>query len=158
MTTYDTELIMRAVAITGTRMTRHRPIKEYAGVFEQYLGPFATKARFYIGGAKGIDTLALLWIVEHTTASITIVVPGTLDQQPAEARQAVARTSDRITEVVELGATELRAPAYHARNRWMVDHSSMTIGFPHVSEPSTGTWQTITYTAEQEKPRLIVPV
>ncbi|MFB7532504.1 hypothetical protein ACFC0C_30675 [Streptomyces sp. NPDC056178] len=59
---------------------------------------------------------------------------------------------------MELGAPELRTPAYHARNRWMVDRTSMTIGFPHAAEPSTGTWQTIGYTAEQGKPRLIVPV
>ncbi|MFB6987668.1 hypothetical protein [Streptomyces sp. NPDC056304] len=59
---------------------------------------------------------------------------------------------------MELGAPELRTPAYHARNRWMVDRTSMTIGFPHAAGPSTGTWQTIGYTAEQGKPRLIVPV
>ncbi|MES9587833.1 MULTISPECIES: hypothetical protein [unclassified Streptomyces] len=158
MTTYDTELIMRVVAITGTRATAHRPLDEYRSIFEQYLTPFAPGAHFYIGGAKGIDTLTLLWLAGQTTATITIAVPGTLDQQPAEARQAVARTRDRIKEIVELGAADLRAPAYHARNRWMVDRASMTIGFPHATEPSTGTWQTITYTAEQGKPRLIVPV
>ncbi|NEE05580.1 hypothetical protein G3M58_03945, partial [Streptomyces sp. SID7499] len=102
--------------------------------------------------------LALLWLAERTTATITVVAPGTLGQQPDEARRAVDRSRDRISEIVELAAAELRAPAYHARNRWMVDRTSMTIGFPHVTEPSTGTWQTINYTAEQGKPRLIVPV
>ncbi|MFB7212687.1 hypothetical protein [Streptomyces sp. NPDC056255] len=149
---------MRTVAITGTRETGHRPLDEYRSIFEQYLAPFAPGGHFYIGGAKGIDSLTLLWLAGQTSATITIVVPGTLDQQPAEARQAVARTRDRIKDVVELGAAELRAPAYHARNRWMVDRTSMTIGFPHATKPSTGTWQTITYTAEQGKPRLIVPV
>ncbi|MFJ1698199.1 hypothetical protein ACIOHC_24290 [Streptomyces sp. NPDC088252] len=157
MTTYDTELIMRTVAITGTRNTGHRPLAEYGQLFANYLGPFA-QGHFYIGGAMGIDSLALLWLAGQADASITIVTPGTVDQQPAEARQAIARTRDRITEIVELGAAELRTPAYHARNRWMVDRTSMTIGFPHTAEPSTGTWQTITYTAEQGKPRLIVPV
>ncbi|MFD8850564.1 hypothetical protein [Streptomyces sp. NPDC057496] len=157
MTTYDTELILRTVAITGTRNTEHRPLAEYADLFDRYLGPFA-HGHFYIGGAVGIDSLALLWLADRTAAGITIVAPGTMDQQPAEARQAVARTRDRIAEIVELGATELRAPAYHARNRWMVDHASMTIGFPHATEPSTGTWQTVDYTAECGKPRLIVPV
>lgn len=149
---------MKTVAITGTRETSHKSLTEYANLFEQYLGPFAPAAHFYIGGAVGIDSLALLWLADQTSASITIVAPGTMSQQPTEAQEAVARTRDRISEIVELAATELRSPAYHARNRWMVDRASMTIGFPHATEPSTGTWQTINYTADQGKPRLIVPV
>ncbi|WP_244187846.1 DNA-protecting protein DprA [Streptomyces regalis] len=149
---------MRTVAITGTRNTGHRSPDEYARLFTDYLGPFANGARFYIGGAKGIDSLSLLWLAGNTTADITIVVPGTVDQQPAEARQAVARMRGRIRKIVELRASELKSPAYHARNRWMVDHAGMTIGFPHGGEPSSGTWQTLNYTADQGKPRLIVPV
>ncbi|CAM5355677.1 hypothetical protein SCALM49S_00132 [Streptomyces californicus] len=158
MTSYDRKWIMRTIAITGTRRTGHKNPAEYADLFEQYLGPFAQNAHFYIGGAAGIDSLALLWLADRTTSAITVVAPGTMSRQPPEARDAVARSRDRIKEVVELGATELHAPAYHARNRWMVDRTSMTIGFPHATEPSTGTWQTIEYTAEQGKPRLIVPV
>lgn len=157
MTPYDTELIMRTVAITGTRATGHRQLTEYAGLFEQYLRPFAD-GHFYIGGAKGIDSLTLMWLAGNTSAELTVVVPGTVDQQPAEARQAITRSRDRIKEIVELGAVELRSPAYHARNRWMVDRSGMTIGFPHNTERSSGTWQTLNYAAEQGKPRLIVPV
>ncbi|MFE6980212.1 LOG family protein [Streptomyces griseus] len=149
---------MRTVAITGTRRTGHKTPAEYADLFEQYLGPFAPAAHFYIGGAAGIDSLALLWLADRTAAAITVVAPGTMGRQPAEAQEAVARSWGRIKEVVELGAAELQAPAYHARNRWMVDRTSMTIGFPHATESSTGTWQTIDYTAEQGKPRLIVPV
>ncbi|MCX5411888.1 DNA-processing protein DprA [Streptomyces sp. NBC_00059] len=158
MTTHDTELILRKVAITGTRKTGHKPLAEYTDLFEQYLAPFAPGAHFYIGGAVGIDSLTLLFLAGRTSAHITIVAPGTMRQQPAEAQQAVARTRERITEIVELGAAELRTTAYHARNRWMVDRVQMTIGFPHSTEPSTGTWQTINYAAEQGKPRLIVPV
>ncbi|WP_461081940.1 LOG family protein [Streptomyces deserti] len=149
---------MRTVAITGTRNTGHRSLDEYARLFADYLGPFASSAHFYIGGAKGIDSLSLLWLAGNTTADLTIVVPGTVDQQPAEARQAIARTRDRIKEIVELRASELKSPAYHARNRWMVDHAGLTVGFPHSTESSLGTWQTLSYTADQGKPRLIVPV
>ena len=158
MTPYDTELIMRSVAITGTRTTEHRNLDEYAALFTAYIAPFADNTHFYIGGAKGIDTLSLIWLAGNTKAGITIVTPGTVTQQPAEARQAITRTRDRITEIVELGAAEMNTPAYHARNQWMVDRASMTIGFPHATEPSNGTWQTINYTAAQGKPRLIVPV
>ncbi|MFB7296477.1 hypothetical protein [Streptomyces rubiginosohelvolus] len=149
---------MRTVTITGTRRTGHKTTAEYADLFELYLGPFAQGAHFYIGGAAGIDSLALLWLADRTAAAITIVAPSTMGRQPVGAQEAVARSRGRIKEVVELGAAELSAPAYHARNRWMVDRTSMTIGFPHATEPSTGTWQTIEYTAEQRKPRLIVPV
>lgn len=147
------------MAVTGTRNTGHRRLDEYADLFRKYLGPFATRdAHFYVGGAKGIDSLSLIWLADNTSAAVTIVVPGRVDQQPAEARQAIARTRDRIKEVVELQAPELKTPAYHTRNRWMVDRASMTIGFPHHSEESSGTWQTLNYTREQGKPHLIVPV
>ncbi|WP_371655842.1 MULTISPECIES: hypothetical protein [unclassified Streptomyces] len=145
---------MRQVAITGTRSTGHRSLDAYGDLFMTYLGPFADDAHFFIGGASGIDSMALVWLAGNTAAELTVVVPGTVDQQPADARQAIARARDRIKQVVELKATELGTPAYHARNRWMVDHASMTIGFPHAIEPSTGTWQTLDYTAEQRKWRV----
>ncbi|MFE3736805.1 hypothetical protein [Streptomyces sp. NPDC059134] len=158
MTTYDTKSIMR-VAITGTRSTGHRSLTEYAGIFARYLSPFApATSHFFIGGAKGIDSLSLVWLAGNTRAALTVVVPGILDQQPAEARQAVMRTRNRITDIVELGAAEVRTSAYFARNQWMVDHADMTIGFPLEGAPPSGTWQTLDYTADQGKPRLIVPV
>ncbi|MFE6163861.1 hypothetical protein ACFQ7F_33665 [Streptomyces sp. NPDC056486] len=149
-----------AVAITGTRSTDHRELTWFASVFGTYLGPFADdEAHFYIGGAVGIDSLSLLWLAGNSKSKITVVAPGTVEQQPADARQAIVRCRNRIAEVVELRADELRTPAYHARNRWMVDHSDMVIGFPvEGPEGTSGTWQTINYGAEKGKPRLIVPV
>lgn len=157
MTSSDTKSIMRTVAITGTRNTGHRSPAEYADLFESYLRPFAD-SHFYIGGAKGIDSLTLLWLAGETAARITIVVPGLVDQQPAEARQAITKSRDRINEIVELKAGELKAPAFHERNRYMVDRSSLTVGFPHHDEPQSGTWQTLNYCAQLGKPRLIVPI
>ncbi|WP_328631945.1 hypothetical protein [Streptomyces sp. NBC_00356] len=148
---------MRTVAITGTRNTGHRSLDDWADLFAKHLAPYAD-SHFYIGGAKGIDSLTLLWLAGNTSARITIVVPGRLDQQPAEARQAIVRTQDRIKDIVELKAAELRSPAYHERNRYMVDRSRLVIGFPHPDEPTSGTWQTINYAAGLGLPRLIVPV
>ncbi len=149
-----------AVAITGTRSTGHRELGWYAERFSMYLAPFADDAaHFYIGGAIGVDTLSLLWLAGNSKSTITVVVPGTVEQQPADARQAMARCRSRIDELVELRADELRSPAYHARNRWMVDHAHMVIGFPLAgAEDSSGTWQTLNYGAHHGKPRLIVPV
>jgi len=155
------ELIMPlTVTITGTRSTGHRELAWYAELFTRFLGPFASdQARFHIGGAKGIDSLSLLWLADNSKAKITIVAPGTIAQQPAEARQAIQRCRERITEIVELRAEELGTPAYHTRNRWMVDRSDMVIGFPlDGPEGTSGTWQTVNYGAQQGKPRLIVPV
>ncbi|MFF1483160.1 hypothetical protein ACIGZH_01545 [Streptomyces sp. NPDC058319] len=148
------------LAITGTRQTGHHELSWYVNLFERYLGPWATpETRWYIGGARGVDSLSVLWLAGNSRSRITIVVPGTVAQQPADARQAIERCRDRIDEIVELGAAELRTPAYHARNRWMVDRSEAVAGFPLAgAEGTSGTWQTINYAASQGKPRLIVPV
>lgn len=160
LTTYDTELIMSlAVTITGTRSTGHRELTWYGDAFATYLGPFATdRTHFYIGGAVGIDSLTLLWLAGHSASRITVVAPGTVAQQPAEARQAIERCRDRIAEIVELGAAELHSPAYHSRNRYMVDRSQFVIGFPREGQNLSGTWYTLDYGASQGKPRLIVPI
>ncbi|WP_217167094.1 hypothetical protein [Streptomyces sp. AC512_CC834] len=149
-----------AAAITGTRQTEHRELIWFSDLFDRYLSPWATPdARFYIGGARGIDSLSLLWLAGNTVSRLTVVVPGMVAQQPAEARQAIERCRDRIDDIVELGAAELQTPAFHARNRYMVDRTDMTLGFPlDGAEGGSGTWQTINYAAVQGKPRLIVPV
>ncbi|MHA4818298.1 LOG family protein [Streptomyces aculeolatus] len=154
------EMVNRAVTITGTRATRHRRHSDFAGLFGAYLAPFAADEAsvFYLGGAKGIDTLALTWLAENTAVQLVVVVPGTLDQQPAEARSALDRHQARIAQIIELRAEALNTEAYHTRNRYMVDRSGMTIGFPHAGGAGSGTWQTLDYTAELGKPRLIVPV
>ncbi|EKX61218.1 hypothetical protein STRIP9103_02707 [Streptomyces ipomoeae 91-03] len=146
------------MTITGTRNTSHRSLDEYAQLFADYLCPFAKGDHFYVGGAKGIDSLSLLWLAGNTAADLTVVVPGTVDQQPAEARQTIARVRDRIKEIVELGADELCTAAFHARNRWMVDRTEMTIGFPRAGQLTSGTWQTLNYTRDRGKPHLVVPV
>ncbi|MBT2415250.1 DNA-processing protein DprA [Streptomyces sp. ISL-12] len=148
----------RSITVSGTRSVGHRSLTEYAALFGEYLGPFVEGAHCYVGGAKGIDSLALLWLARATEAGLTVVVPGTVDQQPEEARQAIARVRDRVTEVVQLRASELNAASYHARNQWMVDHSTMTIGFPRAGQRRSGTWQTLTYAHDAGKPCLIVPV
>jgi predicted Rossmann fold nucleotide-binding protein DprA/Smf involved in DNA uptake len=151
-----------AVTITGTRGTRHRSPEEYHQIFAEYLAPFAgDRTQFYAGGASGIDSLALLWLIRETTSKITVVVPGTVSGQPDDARRAIAtaRENDGRTDVVELRHDAYpSAEAYHFRNRWMVDRSEFVIAFPHGDDRTRGTWYTADYAAEQGKPRLIVPI
>lgn len=153
--------VTHAVTVTGSRSTHHRKAAEYGRLFGSYLQPFADRdTHVYIGGAPGIDTLALDWLVERSSAALTVVVPCTLADQPDDARAAVLKTSSRAQRIslVELCAVQLDEDAYHARNRWMVDRSDLVIGFPHGDDPRSGTWYTIRYGAEQAKPRLIVPI
>jgi predicted Rossmann fold nucleotide-binding protein DprA/Smf involved in DNA uptake len=154
--------VTSAVVISGSRQTTHQPSTVYEDLFAEFLGPFVASSdvKVFVGGAKGIDSLALTWLVEHTTANVVVAVPGTIPGQPEEAQTAItnALLSGRV-EVVELAHPDFpSAEAYHARNRWMVDRSHLLVAFPHGTSPTSGTWYTINYTAQQGKPHLIVPI
>lgn len=149
MTSDDTEAdVARHITITGTRTVTDIEHARVDTLFCDHLRPFAgTDAHFYVGGASGIDTLALGWLARHALSSITVVVPCTLDQQPPDAADEVARWHDRgrLSGVVELGADALTTASYHARNRWMVDRSQLVIAFPRDLTPVGGTWYTADY-------------
>ena len=131
----------RTVAITGTRSVGDAPDDELARSFEAYLRPFAeAPAHFYVGGASGVDTAALHWLAENTTAALTVVLPCRIVDQPAGSVALIdrLRAEGRLADVVELGATLLGKAAYHARNRWMVDRAALVIGFPRGAESAGG--------------------
>lgn len=162
MTSDERDDMPIAITITGTRATQHRQSAEYHEIFAEYIAPFADdRAHFYIGGASGIDSLALLWLTHETTSKVTVAVPGTVSAQPADARHAIATAQEEggLTELVELRHDRHpSAEAYHFRNRWMVDRSEFVIAFPHGDDRTQGTWYTADYAAEQGKPQLVVPV
>src|SRR5215510_10005139 len=139
----------RAVVISGSRSTEHRPAAEYDALFAEFLTPFvADDATVYVGAAKGIDSLALTWLVARTMARVVVAAPGTVGGQPAEARAAIATAlehGDRV-EVVELCHPEFPSlVAYHSRNRWMVDRAGLLVAFPRGNNPSSGTIYTANY-------------
>lgn len=152
----------RTVAITGTRSIGDAPVDGLAQAFEAYLRPFADgPAHFYVGGASGVDTAALHWLAGNSAAALTVVVPCRIVDQPAGSVALIDRLrgEERLADVVELGATLLGKAAYHARNRWMVDHAGLVIGFPRGDESAGGgTWYTLHYAAEQGRARLVVPL
>jgi predicted Rossmann fold nucleotide-binding protein DprA/Smf involved in DNA uptake len=151
--------VTRHVTITGTRSVPDE--SKLPGLFDDYLRPFAAPdTHFYLGGAVGIDTAALDWLAENSQASLTVVVPCTVADQPAAAVASIRRQRDagRLAQVVELKADRLGTAAYYARNRWMVDRSGFVVGFPRGTDQARGTWYTVNYAAEQGKPRLVVPV
>lgn len=154
---------MRSIAVTGSRDTGGRSEAEFESLLAAYLGPFAdADSSWQLGGASGIDTLALSWLLRHSVSRLTVAVPVRLADQPADAREQVenARAADRLDQLVELAHPEGRGEAsYELRNRWLVDHSSLVVGFPLTSEPDgSGTWQTLQYAAHRKLPRLIVPL
>jgi hypothetical protein len=152
----------KAITVSGSRVTNQRFAAAKDELFVQYLAPFATEdTQFFLGGAVGVDSLALRWLAEKSRAAITVAVPATVADQPDDARSEILAASrlGRLSKVVELRHPRFpKAEAYHARNRWMVDHSDFLIAFPHGTNGESGTWQTIEYAATSAKPRLIVPL
>ncbi len=151
-----------SVTISGTRATSHHPGSWFTALFVRFVEPFiGSDTHVYVGGAPGIDTLALRWLIELARAQITVVVPARLADQPIEARDAVvgALRDERLTNLVELRHPRFpAAEAYHARNRWMVDRSEFLIAFPLSDGGASGTGQTIEYAATKRLPHLVVPV
>lgn len=151
----------RSVAVIGTRSIGDAPVGGLADTFDDYLRPFSgPSAHVYVGGDSGVDTVALQWLATNSEAALTVVVPCRVLDQPAGSAEAIdrLRREDRLA-VVEMGATLLGKAAYHARNRWMVDHSDLVIEFPRGDESvGGGTWDTLKYAAEQGKARLVIPL
>lgn len=152
----------RPVVVSGSRCTEHRPQQEYDGLFAEFLAPFVSDdAVVYVGGAKGIDSLALTWLVANTAARAVVTTPGTVSGQPEEAQEAIAAAlaHESRVEVVELRHPDFpSAAAYHSRNRWMVDRAGLLVAFPRGDNPSSGTWYTAGYAADHGLPRVIVPI
>jgi len=152
----------RPVVVSGGRCTEHRPQEEYDGLFAEFLAPFASdEAVVYVGGASGIDSLALAWLVANTGARAVVAAPGTVSGQPEEAQATIAAAlaHESRVEVVELHHPDFpSAAAYHSRNRWMVDRAGLLVAFPRGDDPSSGTWYTVGYAADRGLPRVIVPI
>ena len=147
------------ITITGTRDLPDPPGATEV-LLEEHLGPYAAAGHgFFVGGAMGVDTLALEWLLTRR-APVTVVVPATVEDQPTPARDRI-RQAERagLAEVVELRHPDFpKTEAYHARNRWMADRSELVIGFPLAGRGGGGTWYTLDYAASKDMPRLIIPI
>ncbi|MDV6011663.1 hypothetical protein [Haloechinothrix sp. LS1_15] len=149
------------MTITGTRSTSGVDDADLWELFCGYVQPFtADGVMFYLGGAVGIDTIALHWLAENSNVAITVVVPCAVVHQPSAAADAIASWNEggRVSAVVELGAQQLDTAAYHARNRWMVDRIELVIGFPRGRDSTSGTRYTLNYAEERGAARLVVPL
>ncbi len=148
------------ITITGTRNVPAGASDRCEVLFERCMGPFVRDGHaFFVGGAVGIDTLALDWLVGQQ-APVTVVVPATVEDQPGPARDCIRSAQHAgLAAVVELRHRDFPAPdAYHARNRYMVDRSGLAIGYPRRDSSGGGTWYTLEYAASKGIPHLIVPL
>jgi len=155
------------ITISGPRdVQRDRVFKPhfFHTMFTRYLEPFAD-SRFYIGGARGTDTMALIWLMKNTICHIEVVVPFELSDQPAEARRAVMQCvrsrafGKRIT-VTQLQMKGWGSRAHHIRNEYMIDRSELLIAFPFspIEEERSGTWSAVRYAERIGRPHMIVPI
>jgi predicted Rossmann fold nucleotide-binding protein DprA/Smf involved in DNA uptake len=150
------------VTISGTRATHESYEGAYYAAFKVSLLPLAMGgAKFHVGGARGIDHLALGYLMELGKASnVTIVVPGRLEQQPHEVKPRLYQAISEGALLIQLQAIDFpSAPAYHARNRWMLNRSEYLAAYPLVGEDRKGgTWTTINEAMRRDMPRTVVPV
>lgn len=110
--------------------------------------------RMVFGGATGVDTAALYAASARPWVHCTVIVPGTVAQQPPDARAAIEARAD---DVVEMGAGNLRtAEAYHARDRMMCHRASRVLAFLDGRRESSGTRVTAEYARFQGRPVTVV--
>lgn len=149
---------MLRITVTGARATGDGEDSGYQALFARWLAPFLVgDCLVHVGGAVGIDTLALRWLTAREHVAVRVVVPCRVADQPAAAREAIAAAARLpAVSVVELMAPVLGATAYHDRNRWMVDRSDLVVGFPLDDDSRSGTWQTLDYARSLRRPYLVV--
>lgn len=151
-----------SIAVTGSRDLGSRSKADVIGAFESFLLPFAhAGVHWVLGGAAGIDTMALDWLtgLDHPGDRL-VVVPVTVADQPREAQLSIKEAGERGTvEVIELCHPSGSGPAaWTARNRFMVDHCQLVIGFPASDLPDqSGTWETLEYARRCRRALLTVP-
>jgi hypothetical protein len=149
------------VAVTGTRAVPGTAADDVRRTMAGTLAPFcAPDTTWLLGGAAGIDTLALTWLAERPDSGrIVVAVPVTVDAQPRVAGEAIraAMKAHRLAELVELNhPAGLGDAAYTARNRWLVDRADLVVGFPLApTDDGSGTWETMLYARAGRRPVVV---
>lgn len=147
------------IAITGTRQPEQH-LGRLAAHFDDLLARFAgAETSWLLGGAAGVDTLALRHLAAGGTGRLIVAVPTRQSDQPADARAAIdqAAAIGRLDRLIELAHPEgIGEAAFTARNRWLVEHADLVIGFPLAAvDDGSGTWQTLNYAAVLGRPYLV---
>ena len=113
----------RVVAVTGHRAITAADAEVVDAGVRRMLDEGVT--RWVFGGASGVDTVALLaaW---RPGRECTVIVPGTVAQQPPEARAAIRERADHV---VEMRGNLATREVYWRRNEALVAAASEVLGF-----------------------------
>ena len=127
------------VCVTGLRDLHPGDLAPVELTICEYI---ADGAAFVVGGARGCDTSAMAVLREFALeVRLTVVLPGTRAQMPAEPR-AILDSFSQSVRVVELGLPLSRPDSYLKRNQYMLDMCTQVLAFSDDRETG-GTWWTI---------------
>lgn len=139
------------VAVSGIRDLSPEQYVDVELEMAEVLAVGPDEVRF--GGALGSDTIALVTACDlrEVETALTVIVPGTLDQQPVEARKVAKKCADRV---IELGASRLDAPAFYRRNDALLQGADVLVAFTD-GRTTGGTAYTIRKAEQLGVPSLI---
>jgi len=122
----------QVVAVTGHRHITAPDAETVTAAVDEH-----PAQSWVFGGASGVDTVALRAVrASHGIAWLKVIVPGTVAQQPAEARATIEACADKV---VELGGDLAKPASYHARNRAMVREALEVLAFMDGGKGGSGT-------------------
>ena len=138
----------RVVGVTGHRHIAAEDEATVARVVAEYP---ACSWRF--GGAAGVDTAALRAARKAGLSWLEVIVPGTVAQQPAEARKAIEECADAV---VEMHGDLSRRETYARRNAAVVHDASEVLAFLDGRRESSGSRQCAEYARMMGRPVTVV--
>ena len=114
------------IAISGIRDLASGDVTLVETTIGQLLSTPRTELRF--GGARGTDTVALTAAGKLAVPSVllTVIVPGTVSQQPVDAQEAIQKYAHKVVEM-KLVLSDKRS--YHQRNVALIAEADGLLAF-----------------------------
>ena len=114
----------------------------------------------YFGGARGVDTRALYWAHKYKkpNTKLIVVVPDTIDKQPAETRGYINTLADEVIELKNPITKSDGFAAYQIRNEYMVNPCDLLISFWNGQKKNCGTYNCMEYATSKNKTIRIVNI
>lgn len=130
----------RVITVTGSRVIKNEQALE---LLEKYASQWLGKSfTWLVGGAIGLDYWCIKWLLSHNEDCIA-VVPFTISEQPTEVQPLLKK----LKKVITLSLPNAKS-SYARRNQYMVDASSIVVGF---WADKRGTYRTLQYALRKER-------
>jgi len=144
----------QVVAVTGHRHITEADARTVAAACEE-----STAQAWVFGGAMGVDTVALRAVrASHGLAWLQVIVPGTVAQQPPDARAAIEAYADEVVEMRGDLATKGPESAYARRNAAMVREASEVLAFLDARREGSGSRACAEYARGQGRAVRVVAI